>query len=78
MVDLGGARGYYVGGVEFAVHGVCLAGVNHEEEFVVSIGSSQLVSPSKTILHIECMAREEKPTSSSPTSAQRHPQDQKH
>lgn len=37
LVDFRGAGGDDVGGVEFAVHGVGLAGVDHEEHFVVAI-----------------------------------------
>ena len=36
MVDFGGAGGDDVGGVEVLVEGVGLAGVYHEEHFVVS------------------------------------------
>ena len=38
LVDGGGAGGDYVGGVEAGVHGVGLAGVDHEEHFVVAGG----------------------------------------
>ena len=36
LVDFGGAGREDVGGVEFGVHGVGLAGVYHEEDFVVA------------------------------------------
>lgn len=36
LVERGGARGDYVGGVEAGVEGVGLAGVDHEEHFVVA------------------------------------------
>jgi len=36
LVDFRGAGCEDVGGVEFGVHGVCLAGVYHEEDFVVA------------------------------------------
>ena len=35
LVDFGGAGGDDVGGVEVFVEGVCLAGVDHEEHFVI-------------------------------------------
>ncbi|KAK4671859.1 LOW QUALITY PROTEIN: hypothetical protein QC764_0099570 [Podospora pseudoanserina] len=35
LVELGAARGDDVGRVELAVHGVCLAGVDHEQDLVV-------------------------------------------
>ena len=36
LIDFGAARGYDVGRVESRVHGIGLAGVDHEEHFVVA------------------------------------------
>lgn len=67
LVDFGGAGGNDVGRVEFGVHGVGLTGVDHEEHFMVSVVVSLDMSQKGEIM----------PTSSSPTSAQRHLPDRK-